>query len=165
MDDASTQRQCAATQENHTGRQRRRPRPVRVQRRRHLQPLPDPRRRWTSLHSRDGLLPLRQQCRQGTAAVGSQPRRTTPAGALQLQLDHHAGRPVRKRTQRARHAARHHRIHLRAQRTHPTGGPVRKRSRRHAALLTSNDLAPTPCPKCGKEPTYIHLGMSVDPRS
>ena len=38
----------------------------------------------------------------------------------------------------------------------------------HAVLLrywASNDLAPTPCPKCGKEATYIHLGMSVDPRS
>ena len=64
--------------------------------------------RWASVHSRDGLLPLRQQCHQSTATVGSQPRRTTPAGALQLQLDHHAGRPVRKRTQRARHAARHY---------------------------------------------------------
>ena len=30
---------------------------------------------------------------------------------------------------------------------------------------TSNDIAPTPCPKCGQEPTYIHLAMSVDPRS
>ena len=39
----------------------------------------------------------------------------------------------------------------------------------HADMLrywtSRNDLAPTPCPKCGKEPTYIHLGMSVDPRS
>ena len=38
----------------------------------------------------------------------------------------------------------------------------------HAVLLrywTSNDIAPTPCPKCGKEPTYVHMAMSVDPRS
>ena len=97
--------------------------------------------------------------------MGSQPRRTAPAGALQLQLDHHAGRPVRKRTQRARHAARNHRIHLRAQRTHP---PADRCENDHADMLrywTSNDLAPTPCPKCGQEPTYIHLGMGVDPRS
>ena len=33
----------------------------------------------------------------------------------------------------------------------------------HADMLrywTSNDIAPTPCPKCGKEPNYIHLAMS-----
>ena len=38
----------------------------------------------------------------------------------------------------------------------------------HAVLLrywATNDLAPTPCPKCGQEPTYVHMGMGVDPRS
>ena len=38
----------------------------------------------------------------------------------------------------------------------------------HADMLrywASNDIAPTPCPKCGEETTYIHLGMRVDPRS
>ena len=38
----------------------------------------------------------------------------------------------------------------------------------HAGMLrywTSNDIVPTPCPKCGQEPNYVHLAMSVDPRS
>ena len=37
----------------------------------------------------------------------------------------------------------------------------------HGVLLcywATNDLTPTPCPKCGQEPNYIHLAMSVDPR-